>query len=76
TQDIVYTIDSGKFTRTLNMPEPDIGDEALGGAVADYMAMFDAAMKQYFSYLPDMEMAQRAAEQSYSIIISRQKVII
>lgn len=76
TQDILYAIDSGKFTRTLNMPEPDIGDEALGSAVADYMAMFDAAMKQYFSYLPDIEMAQRAAEQSYSINISKQKVII
>ncbi len=76
TQDIVYTIDSGRFTRTLNMPEKDISDEALGAAVADYMAMFDAAMKQYFSYLPDADTAARAAEQSYNISITRQKVII
>ena len=75
-QDILYTIDSGRFTRTLNMPEPDIGDEALGRAVADYMAMFDAAMKQYFSYLPDIETAGKAAEQSYAASVIKQKVII
>ena len=75
-QDIVYTIDSGKFTRTLNMPEKDIGDENLGRAVADYMAMFDAAMKQYFSYLPDCDTAAKAAEHSYVSSITKQKVII
>jgi len=75
-QDIIYTIDSGKFTRTLNMPERDIGDEQLGRAVADYMAMFDAAMKQYFSYLPDADTAARAAEQSYAASVVKQKVII
>ena len=75
-QDILYTIDSGKFTRTLNMPEHDIGDEHLGRAVADYMAMFDAAMKQYFSYLPDIDTAGKAAEQSYATAITKQKVII
>ncbi len=75
-QDIIYSIDSGRFTRTLNMPEPYIGDEQLGSAVADYMAMFDAAMKQYFSYLPDTDTAKRAAEQSYTASIIKQKVII
>lgn len=75
-QDIMYTIDSGRFTRTLNMPERSIGDEQLGRAVADYMAMFDAAMKQYFSYLPDIATAGKAAEQSYSAAITKQKVII
>lgn len=75
-QDILYTIEGGRFTRTLNMPEKDISDEALGAAVADYMAMFDAAMKQYFSYLPDTDTAARAAEQSYTTNITRQKFII
>lgn len=75
-QDILYTIDSGRFTRTLNMPERDIGDESLGRAVADYMAMFDGAMKQYFSYLPDTDTAAKAAEQSYAEAVAKQKVII
>lgn len=75
-QDILYTIEGGRFTRTLNMPEKDISDEALGAAVADYMAMFDAAMKQYFSYLPDTDTAAMAAEQSYTANITRQKFII
>lgn len=76
TQDILYAIDNGKFTRTLNMPVPEISDEALGSAVADYMAMFDAAMKEYFAYLPDTVTAAAAAEQSYASYIARQKVII
>lgn len=75
-QDILCTIDSGKFTRTLNMPDPDITDEQLGKAVADYMSMFDGAMKQYFSYLPDAETAARAAEHSYTQAIVKQNVII
>lgn len=75
-QDILYTIDSGKFTRTLNMPKNDITDELLGQAVADYMAMFDAAMKEYFAYLPDTRKAAAAAEQGYTAALTNQKVVI
>ncbi len=75
-QDIVYTIDSGKFTRTLNMPNTDISGEALGQAVAEYMAMFDNAMKSYFLCLPDERRAAASAEQSYASDLRRQRVII
>ncbi|MBQ8170960.1 MAG: CopG family transcriptional regulator [Oscillospiraceae bacterium] len=75
-QDILYTIESGRFTRTLNMPTENISDELLGSAVADYMAMFDGAMKQYFTYLPDTVTASAAAERSYTADITRQRVII
>ena len=75
-QDILYTIDSGRFTRTLNMPTEQLSDEALGQAVADYMAMFDLAMKDYFACLPDTTTASAAAERSYAANIVRQKVII
>ena len=75
-QDILYTIDSGKFTRTLNMPREQLSDDALGQAVADYMAMFDLAMKDYFACLPDITTAFAAAERSYAGNIVRQKVII
>lgn len=75
-QDILYTIDSGRFTRTLNMPREQLSDEALGQAVADYMAMFDLAMKDYFACLPEADVASAAAERSYAANIVRQKFII
>ena len=75
-QDILYTIDSGRFTRTLNMPREQLSDEALGQAVADYMAMFDLAMKDYFACLPEAAAAAAAAERSYTTNVVRQKYII
>ncbi len=75
-QDIIYTIEDGKFTRTLNMPRGDISDDELGQAVAEYMTMFDGAMKEYFAALPDSKAAQELAERSYSSAIVKQKAII
>ena len=75
-QDILFAIEPGRFTRTLNMPPEGISNEALGQAVADYMAMLDEAMKQYFAQLPDIETAAAAAESSYAGAIVQQKVII
>ena len=75
-QDIVFAIEPGRFTRTLNMPPQGIPDEVLGQAVADYMAMLDEAMKQYFAQLPDSKRAAAAAETSYKSTIKQQPVII
>lgn len=75
-QDILFAIEPGRFTRTLNMPPEGIPDEKLGQAVADYMAMLDEAMKQYFAELPDADRAEQAAERSYAATITQQKVII
>ncbi len=75
-QDILFAIEPGRFTRTLNMPPEGIPDEVLGQAVADYMAMLDEAMKQYFAQLPDEGRAAAAAESSYAGAIVNQQVII
>lgn len=75
-QDILFAIEPGRFTRTLNMPPEGIPDEVLGQAVADYMAMLDEAMKQYFAQLPDEGHAAAAAESSYAGAIVNQQVII
>lgn len=76
TQDILYAVENGRFTRTLNMPEEDISDDVLGEAVADYMAMLDSSMKTYFALLPDKDKAAAAAEKSYVGDIKRQRAII
>lgn len=75
-QDILFAIEPGRFTRTLNMPPQGIPDEVLGQAVADYMAMLDEAMKQYFAQLPDSKKAAAAAEASYKSAVKQQPVII
>lgn len=74
--DIVYTIADGRFERTLNMPRCRITDEELGAAVAEYMAVFDGAMKAYFAELPDTERAIARIWEYYRAEISRQSVII
>lgn len=74
--DIVYTISDGRFERTLNMPREHITDDDLGTAVAEYMAMFDGAMKSYFAELPDADTAGLAAEKYYRKEISEQNVIV
>lgn len=76
TQDILYAVEDGRFTRTLNMPSADVSDEELGTAVADYMSMFDGAMKKYFEQLPDISSAEECAEKSYAQAIVCRDVII
>lgn len=78
-EDILYTISDGHFTRTLNMPRGEvshISDKQLGAVVADYMAMFDGAMKAYFLRLPDIEEAALAAVEYYRIELAKQRAII
>ncbi|MDE7362931.1 MAG: ribbon-helix-helix domain-containing protein [Oscillospiraceae bacterium] len=74
--DIVYTIADGRFERTLNMPSGRITDNELGTAVAEYMAMFDGAMKAYFAELPDTETAALTVGEYYRAEISKQGVIV
>lgn len=74
--DILYTIQDGRFTRTLNMPRGEIAEDKLGEAVADYMAMLDGSMKEYFLMLPDTENAARTAEMYYRKQIAEQEVIV
>ncbi len=75
-QDIIYTIENGRFTRTLNKPKESVSPDEIGQAVADYMAMFDAALKEYFSCLPDIAQAQEAVAESYRAAIKSQILIV
>ncbi len=75
-EDIICTVEDGRFTRTLNMPPDSVSDDDIGAAVADYMAMFDGTMKVYFAELPEVRAAIMAAERFYSETIKGQKIII
>lgn len=74
--DVLYTISEGHFTRTLNMPLGEISDDRLGTVVANYMAMFDGAMKEYFLNLPDIEKAVRAAGEYYRVQLEKFDIVI
>ena len=74
--DILYTIGDMRFTRTLNMPRGEVSEETLGETVADYMAMLDGAMKEYFLELPDKQKAAERGEEFYKNSIARTSVII
>ena len=74
--DIVYSTDDGKFTRVFNMPAGNISDEELGAAVADYLTMFDTALKAYFAKLPDDITSAQTLHESYLHDIVRQKYIL
>lgn len=74
--DIVYSTDDGKFTRVFNMPAGNIPDEELGAAVADYLTMFDTALKAYFAKLPDDIASAQTLHESYLHDIVRQKYIL
>ena len=58
------------------MPRDRITDDDLGTAVAEYMAMFDGAMKAYFAELPDAETAALTVGEYYRTEISKQSVIV
>ena len=74
--DILYTIGDMRFARTLNMPRGEVSEETLGETVADYMAMLDGAMKEYFLELPDKQKAAERGEEFYKNSIARTSVII
>ena len=58
------------------MPRQSISEDELGEAVANYMAMLDGAMKEYFLCLPDEKNAAIAAEKFYKNEITKQNVVI
>ncbi len=64
---ISYTIDGGRLTRSLMMPDQAERqtDEALGEAIAEYITMFDDVLKTYFSYADNPAEAARKAEERY-----------
>ncbi len=75
-ESIVCEISDGRLSRTLNMPDDNISDSALGEAVAEYMELFDNTMKLYFAQLPDVENAQISAENCYRSALKKQAFII
>lgn len=45
-----YQLSEGRFSRILRMV-PDCTNEELGGAIAEYIKLFDRVMRRYFSAL-------------------------
>ena len=62
-----YAIEDGRYTRKLRMPKDGGLDEAaLGEAIADYIGLFDRAIKTYFENLTSPAYAVIAVETLYA----------
>ena len=56
-----FTIEDGTWNRVFRMrAESHVSSEELGEAIGQYIKKVDAALKAYFSALPDKEAAERA----------------
>ena len=55
-----------RYTRVLRTPETACSAQQLGGAIADYVRLFDACLKQYFSALDDAADASRRVQACYT----------
>lgn len=56
-----YELADGRFTRILNKPAHDCGNEALAAAISDYIKLFDMLMKGYLALRFD----EREVEAAY-----------
>ena len=62
-----YLINGERFTKKLIVPlDIQTSEEILAEAVADYIAAFDRALKIFFSYLSEPNIAVKAVEQIYN----------
>ena len=60
-----YNAGSGRFTRVFLTPQNGFSADSAGQAIADYIALFDTCLKNYFDYLNDAPAAVRTTEQLY-----------
>ena len=66
-----YQLSEGRFSRILRMV-PDCTNEELGGAIAEYIKLFDRVMRRYFSALRQGQReAQNAAAESFSSALTK-----
>jgi len=74
---IEYVIEDARFTRKLLPPRGrEMDNEVLGEAIAQYISLFDQALKTYFSYLHNPIAAARGVECLYADHLRRAGVLI
>lgn len=71
-----YAIEDGRYTRKLRMPKQECDHAALGEAIADYIGLFDRAIKLYFDNLTSPPYALSAVERLYSEYVRTHEIIL
>ena len=62
-----YAVEDGRYTRKLRVPgDGKLDDAAIGEAIADYIGLFDRAIKTYFENLTSPSYAVVAVERLYA----------
>ena len=59
-------ISGARYTRVLLTPPGEYTAEQLGNAIADYVRLFDACLKQFFDSLDDSSAAVRRVQECYT----------
>ncbi len=75
---IRYTLEGGKFSRTLMIPPEDAFCESnvIGLAIYQYISIFDKILKQYFQQLDNRQAALRQMEFAYRSALESGKLLI
>ena len=74
---IKYSASDGRLIRTIKAPTTKgITENDLAKAISDYIQMFDRALKEYISSLPDVEYAQHVIDREYSAYIKNAITLI
>ena len=75
---IRYTLDGGKFSRTLMVPPEESyrGSEAVGAAIYQYISTFNEILTQYFLQPGDRAAAQQQMERSYRSALEKGNLLI
>ncbi len=75
---IEYAFDGDRFTRTFYLP-PDkhkLSDDAIAGALSEYVKMFDEIMKLYFASIDDRKRAESLVWRRYEEYLNSGMTII
>ncbi len=77
-KDIHFTIDAGRFYRSFALPDHDhmLTTQQIGKAIADYINMFDKAMKLFFENYEDLHIAVTNVEALYFNYLKNTSIIL
>ncbi len=77
-EDITYTIEDGRFTRTFRLPEEmeHQSNREIANAISEYIKMFDEILKIYFTNISNRRLAEKLVIEKYQEYLAKGIVVI
>lgn len=73
---VKYSAGEGKLIRQIKSPLASLNEKEFAKILSDYIRMFDTALKEYISRLPDREYAEKYIDKLYSSYIKNSIALI